>query len=45
MAWHRRFRHYVGQARHETKLAALLRHTSFGRVLDVLEHTTAGATP
>ena len=44
MAWHRRFRHYVGLARHETKLASLLRSTSFGRALDVLEHTTPGAT-
>jgi polysaccharide deacetylase family protein (PEP-CTERM system associated) len=40
MAWHRRFRLYVGQARHETKLAHLLQRTSFGRALDVLERTT-----
>jgi polysaccharide deacetylase family protein (PEP-CTERM system associated) len=40
MAWHRRFRLYVGQARHETKLAHLLQRTSFGRALDVLERAT-----
>jgi polysaccharide deacetylase family protein (PEP-CTERM system associated) len=37
MAWHRRFRHYVGQCRHEAKLAHLLRSTSFGTVREVLE--------
>ena len=37
MAWHRRFRHYVGQGRHEAKLAHLLRSASFGTVREVLE--------
>jgi polysaccharide deacetylase family protein (PEP-CTERM system associated) len=37
MAWHRRFRHYVGQERHEAKLAHLVRHTPFGTARDVLE--------
>jgi polysaccharide deacetylase family protein (PEP-CTERM system associated) len=36
MAWHRRFRHYVGQARHAEKLARLLRTTSFHPIRDVL---------
>jgi polysaccharide deacetylase family protein (PEP-CTERM system associated) len=36
MAWHRRFRHYVGQGRHEAKLARLLRSTSFGPALEIL---------
>jgi hypothetical protein len=40
MAWHRRFRHYVGQRRHEAKLARLLRRTSFGTAREVLERTT-----
>jgi polysaccharide deacetylase family protein (PEP-CTERM system associated) len=44
MAWHRRFRHYVGQERHEAKLTRLLRSTSFGRALDVLEHMAIGTT-
>jgi polysaccharide deacetylase family protein (PEP-CTERM system associated) len=39
MVWHRRFRHYVGQARHESKLTHLLGSASFGRARDVLEHT------
>jgi polysaccharide deacetylase family protein (PEP-CTERM system associated) len=39
MAWHRRFRHYVGQHRHEAKLAHLLRSTSFGTVREVLART------
>jgi polysaccharide deacetylase family protein (PEP-CTERM system associated) len=42
MAWHRRFRHYVGQRRHEAKLARLLRHTSFGTAREVLERTAPG---
>lgn len=37
MAWHRRFRHYVGQRGHEAKLARLLERTSFGTVREVLE--------
>jgi polysaccharide deacetylase family protein (PEP-CTERM system associated) len=37
MAWHRRFRHYVGQRGHEAKLARLLRTTPFGTVREVLE--------
>jgi hypothetical protein len=37
MAWHRRFRHYVGQRRHEEKLAHLLQSTRFGTARDVLE--------
>jgi polysaccharide deacetylase family protein (PEP-CTERM system associated) len=36
MAWHRRFRHYVGQARHEAKLVHLLRSAPFGRTRDAL---------
>ena len=39
MAWHRRFRHYVGQGRHEVKLAHLLRNASFGTAREVLEPT------
>jgi len=39
MAWHRRFRHYVGQRGHEAKLARLLRGTPFGTVREVLDHT------
>ncbi|HKZ75366.1 MAG TPA: XrtA system polysaccharide deacetylase [Actinomycetota bacterium] len=42
MAWHRRFRHYVGQGQHEAKLARLLQSTSFGTALQVLERTTPG---
>jgi polysaccharide deacetylase family protein (PEP-CTERM system associated) len=37
MAWYRRFRHYVGQAKHEAKLAHLVRSASFGTARDVLE--------
>jgi polysaccharide deacetylase family protein (PEP-CTERM system associated) len=37
MAWHRRFRHFVGQERHEAKLARLLGRTPFGTALEVLE--------
>jgi len=37
MAWHRRFRHYVGQRRHGEKLAHLLQSTRFGTARDVLE--------
>jgi polysaccharide deacetylase family protein (PEP-CTERM system associated) len=37
MAWHRRFRLYVGQRRHEAKLTGLLRHVRFGTARDVLE--------
>jgi polysaccharide deacetylase family protein (PEP-CTERM system associated) len=36
MAWHRRFRHYVGQRRHQAKLAELLRGTAFGPAREVL---------
>ena len=43
MAWHRRFRHYVGQRRHEAKLGRLLRSTPFGRARDVLARMTPGA--
>jgi len=43
MAWHRRFRHYVGQDRHEAKLARLLRSVPFGTVRDALAHTMPGA--
>jgi polysaccharide deacetylase family protein (PEP-CTERM system associated) len=43
MAWHRRFRHYVGQERHEAKLAHLLEGLSFGTVGDALELTMPGA--
>jgi polysaccharide deacetylase family protein (PEP-CTERM system associated) len=40
MAWHRRFRHFVGQQRHEAKLAHLLRSTSFGTAWEALLRTT-----
>jgi polysaccharide deacetylase family protein (PEP-CTERM system associated) len=40
MAWHRRFRHYVGQRGHEAKLARLLRTTPFAAVREVLERTS-----
>ena len=43
MAWHHRFRHYVGQSRHEAKLAHLLRSTPFGTARAVLEQTTLTA--
>ena len=42
MAWHRRFRHYVGQERHEAKLAHLLASASFGTARDVLARTVHG---
>jgi hypothetical protein len=42
MAGYRRFRHYVGQRRHEAKLAHLLQAIPFGTVRDVLERTTPG---
>jgi hypothetical protein len=45
MAWHRRFRHYVGQASHESKLAHLLQSVPFGRALDVLERLMSGPAP
>jgi polysaccharide deacetylase family protein (PEP-CTERM system associated) len=44
MAWHRRFRHYIGQGRHEDKLAHLLASASFGTAREVLE-TTLQDTP
>jgi polysaccharide deacetylase family protein (PEP-CTERM system associated) len=37
MAWHRRFRLYVGQGRHEAKLVHLLRSTPFGTARQVLD--------
>ena len=40
MAWHRRFRHYVGQRRHEAKLDHLLTTTPFGPARAVLDHPT-----
>jgi polysaccharide deacetylase family protein (PEP-CTERM system associated) len=40
MPWHRRFRHYVGQGRHEAKLGRLLSGTQFGTALEVLERTS-----
>jgi polysaccharide deacetylase family protein (PEP-CTERM system associated) len=43
MPWHRRFRHYVGQERHEAKLARLLSRTPFGTALEVLEQTRVEA--
>lgn len=45
MAWHRRFRHYVGQSRHEAKLAHLLRTTPFGTAREVLEHAAPSPSP
>ena len=39
MAWHRRFRHYVGQHRHEAKLAHLLSEVAFSTAWDVLQPT------
>jgi polysaccharide deacetylase family protein (PEP-CTERM system associated) len=36
MAWHHRFRHYVGLQREEAKLAGLFRHLGFGTARDVL---------
>lgn len=45
MAWHRRFRHYVGQRRHEEKLAHLLGSVSFGTAREVLERTVTGSWP
>jgi polysaccharide deacetylase family protein (PEP-CTERM system associated) len=40
MTWHRRFRHYVGQRRHEAKLDHLLQRAAFGTARDVLGRTT-----
>jgi polysaccharide deacetylase family protein (PEP-CTERM system associated) len=42
MAWHRRFRHYVGQRGHEAKLDHLLTTIPFGRVRDILDHVAPG---
>jgi polysaccharide deacetylase family protein (PEP-CTERM system associated) len=36
MAWHHRFRHYVGMEKEAGKLARLLRHFRFGTACDVL---------
>ena len=44
MAWHRRFRHYVGQARHEAKLAHLLGSAAFGTARAVLERSGHGTS-
>ncbi len=43
MAWHRRFRHYVGQQRHEAKLAHLLGTIPFGTVREALQRALPGA--
>jgi polysaccharide deacetylase family protein (PEP-CTERM system associated) len=43
MAWHRRFRLYVGQRRHEEKLAHLLQRVSFGTARAVLEQASNGS--
>jgi polysaccharide deacetylase family protein (PEP-CTERM system associated) len=43
MPWHRRFRHYVGQERHEAKLARLIQRTTFGTARDVLGLVTPSA--
>jgi polysaccharide deacetylase family protein (PEP-CTERM system associated) len=40
MAWHRRFRHYVGQRQHEAKLGCLLETVGFGTALEVLQRAT-----
>jgi polysaccharide deacetylase family protein (PEP-CTERM system associated) len=50
MAWHRRFRHYVGQRGHEAKLTRLLRTIPFGTARQALEPMLpsvrpAGVTP
>ena len=45
MAWHRRFRLYVGQSRHEAKLARLLRRARFGRACDLLRDAILDLTP
>ena len=37
MAWHHRFRHYVGIEREASKLACLLGHFSFGTAREVLQ--------
>jgi polysaccharide deacetylase family protein (PEP-CTERM system associated) len=42
MAWHRRFRHYVGQRGHEAKLDHLLTTIPFGRVREILDHVAPG---
>jgi len=42
MAWHRRFRHYVGQARHEAKLVHLLSSAPFGTTRAVLDNLLNG---
>jgi polysaccharide deacetylase family protein (PEP-CTERM system associated) len=38
MAWHRRFRLYVGQRSHEAKLIRLLASVPFGTALEILRH-------
>jgi polysaccharide deacetylase family protein (PEP-CTERM system associated) len=45
MPWHRRFRLYVGQRRHEEKLGHLLRAVPFGRACDVLENIAGSPRP
>jgi polysaccharide deacetylase family protein (PEP-CTERM system associated) len=46
MAWHHRFRHYVGIEREAAKLARLLNHFSFGTARDVLQtHPISLADP
>ena len=45
MAWHRRFRHYVGQSRHEAKLAHLLGSTPFGTARGILEEMALMRSP
>jgi polysaccharide deacetylase family protein (PEP-CTERM system associated) len=42
MAWHRRFRHYVGQRGHGAKLAHLLQSIPFGPAREVLGRTPPG---
>lgn len=45
MAWHRRFRHYVGQSRHEAKLAHLLGSMPFGTARGILEEMALMRSP
>ena len=45
MAWHHRFRHYVGVHKHAAKVDRLLAHFRFGTARQVLEMSTQPAVP
>jgi polysaccharide deacetylase family protein (PEP-CTERM system associated) len=45
MAWHHRFRHYIGVRKHAAKVDRLLAHFRFGTARQVLEMTTEPTVP